>query len=527
MEQKAEQFYKKGKNGMRITVALVIATLLVFLAATIRADAFGIAFFAYLAALAAIYLWHFTCERARQCKLLRHSLPAFRDYCDLNVQNAKKVRVKNQWKMMLAKANVLLRRFDLAAQVLNSINCYELNQDSQAAFFLMWYLIHRFSGNEAEAEKNLAIYRQMGQAKRRRPLPYLEKRLAVIASGNEDAFVGLMDMQESLNDSKKILRYSAGFFTVLAIGLTLYVISQNLPAGTFFRTNFIIAMYFLLATLLFVLMLLCVYQKAQIKRHAGWKTTGYVVVQSILLTMIALALFAYGFLLFLQLPEEKRISDGKILVTQVYFYGEDDYAVYEPYGMVLRRYLYASDESGESLPEKRNSYSDSGLLDDSTENIDEADTSETGDGDTMSEWIEQPSQDETYADEAYADDAEKQNIYEKIYESEFASDYDTISFAYSAKGELCALVGDTYETQVDGETVTTQIRLVYDRESANGACDEVVCYEDHYDAAGNQLDNTSILNFYAVTKDTMEVIPADKTSWAERGSEAYCEATGE
>ena len=77
------------------------------------------------------------------------------------------------------------------------------------------------------------------------------------------------------------------------------------------------------------------------------------------------------------------------------------------------------------------------------------------------------------------------------------------------------------------DDVTAQIRLVYDRESANGACDEVVCYEEHYDASGNRLDNTSILNFYAVTKDTMEVIPADKTSWAERGSQAYCEATGE
>ena len=490
MEREAERFYKKAKNGKLLTIILMIAAFLVFLITMIKADAFGVVFFAYLFAIIAIYLWHFTCERARQCRMLRQPYTVFRDYCVLIERNAKKTAVKNQWKMLLAKTNICLRRFDLAAQVLNSMNCYELNQDSQAAFYLMWYIIHHVSGNKADAEKNLAVYQQMAQAKRRRPLPYAKKRLAAIASGNEDELLELMNIQENMQDSKKILRHGAGFFTVLSMGLALYAaLKQELPAGIFFRTNFIISAYILVAVSVLVLFFLCIYQKVQIKRHAGWNITAYVAVHSIILTLGALAVFAYGFLLLLQLPEEKKISDGKILVTYVYFYDSNSYAVYEPYHIVLRRYLYDSDGNGNVLWE---------------------DTSESTDEDGV-----------------YTGDAGGKDIYEKIYESEFASGYDAISFAYSAKGELYALVGDTYEAQVDGETVTAQIRLVYDRESANGACDEVVCYEDHYDASGNRLDNTSILNFYAVTKDTMEVIPADKTSWAERGSEAYCEATGE
>ena len=520
MEREAERFYKKAKNGKLLTIILMIAAFLVFLITMIKADAFGVAFFTYLSAIIAIYLWHFTCERARQCRMLRQPYTVFRDYCVLIEHDAKKTAVKNQWKMLLAKTNICLRRFDLAAQVLNSMNCYELNQDSQAAFYLMWYIIHHVSGNEADAEKNLAVYRQMAQAKRRRPLPYAEKRLAVIASGNEDELLELMNIQENMQDSKKILRHGAGFFTVLSMGLALYAaLEQELPAGIFFRTNFIISAYILVAVSILWLFFLCVYQKVQIKRHAGWSITAYVAVHSIILTLGALAVFAYGFLLLLLLPEEKRISDGKILVTYVYFSDPNSYAVYEPYHIVLRRYLYDSDVNGNVLEEDKSKMTEKNTGDDSAESIGNGDDTGT------SEQSEQPSQYDE--DGVYTGDAGGKEIYEKIYESEFASDYDTISFAYSAKGELYALVGDAYETQVDGETVTAQIRLVYDRESANGACDEVVCYEEHYDASGNRLDNTSILNFYAVTKDTMEVIPADKTSWAERGSQAYCEATGE
>lgn len=54
-----------------------------------------------------------------------------------------------------------------------------------------------------------------------------------------------------------------------------------------------------------------------------------------------------------------------------------------------------------------------------------------------------------------------------------------------------------------------------------GACYEVVRYEDHYDADGNRLDNTSIQDIYAVVKSTGEVIPSGRTGWADVGNEEY------
>lgn len=81
--------------------------------------------------------------------------------------------------------------------------------------------------------------------------------------------------------------------------------------------------------------------------------------------------------------------------------------------------------------------------------------------------------------------------------------------------------------ELDGTTVNTQETLTYDRVSQNGKCHLFVYYEEHYDADGNKLDNTSILNFYAVNLETAEVTAADKTSWSDSGSAAYHEATGE
>lgn len=54
--------------------------------------------------------------------------------------------------------------------------------------------------------------------------------------------------------------------------------------------------------------------------------------------------------------------------------------------------------------------------------------------------------------------------------------------------------------------------LTYDRISQNGKCHLFVYYEEHYDSTGNQLGNTSILNFYAANLETGEVTAADKTS---------------
>lgn len=95
-------------------------------------------------------------------------------------------------------------------------------------------------------------------------------------------------------------------------------------------------------------------------------------------------------------------------------------------------------------------------------------------------------------------------------------DASQVTASYNAKGNFYAIFESGEE---DGNTWDN--RLVYDRTSANGAC-ELFVYEREETGKDTQL-----LGFYAVNKSTGEVISGEKTSWSEVGSEAYREATGE
>lgn len=95
-------------------------------------------------------------------------------------------------------------------------------------------------------------------------------------------------------------------------------------------------------------------------------------------------------------------------------------------------------------------------------------------------------------------------------------DSSQVTVGCNAKGNFYAIFESGEE---DGNTWDN--RLVYDRTSANGAC-ELFVYEREETGKDTQL-----LGFYAVNKTTGEVISGEKTSWSEVGSEAYREATGE
>ena len=218
--------------------------------------------------------------------------------------------------------------------------------------------------------------------------------------------------------------------------------------------------------------------------------------------VVGLFFFAVWDLLGLfYLKSEEKLADGNLLVREDHFLDPVTYSVYEPTGLIFRRYLYTSDEDGNRL-----TYSWSTDAGDSP--------SETDSYDSSGGWG--------------ATDQEKRELYENIYDTQLAAEYPGgLEMSYSAKGELYAYAGDSYSTQFQGNAVTARIRLVYDRESENGACYEVVRYEDRYDADGNRLDNTSIQDIYAVVKSTGEVIPSGRTGWADVGNEEYRRATGE
>lgn len=89
---------------------------------------------------------------------------------------------------------------------------------------------------------------------------------------------------------------------------------------------------------------------------------------------------------------------------------------------------------------------------------------------------------------------------------------------YNAKGNFYAEVVDKDHSRVV---------LVYDGMSENEKCYLFVAEEEHYDMDGTKLDNTSLLEFYAVNLEEGKVYEAHKTTWGGAESEEYRQATRE
>ncbi|SES72995.1 hypothetical protein SAMN05216348_102114 [Olsenella sp. KH3B4] len=72
------------------------------------------------------------------------------------------------------------------------------------------------------------------------------------------------------------------------------------------------------------------------------------------------------------------------------------------------------------------------------------------------------------------------------------------------------------------------VLLIYDRESANGACALFALESCPVEDYGSwSIDNASLLDEYAYVHETGQVIASGKTSWSDAGSQEYRDATGE
>lgn len=89
--------------------------------------------------------------------------------------------------------------------------------------------------------------------------------------------------------------------------------------------------------------------------------------------------------------------------------------------------------------------------------------------------------------------------------------------SYNAKGYLYVLLpaGDT------------QRSIMYDRVSQNELCNLYALYEYTVDENGNPTSEKQMIDYYAVNITTGEIIPSGKQAYADSGTEAYHEATGE
>ena len=100
----------------------------------------------------------------------------------------------------------------------------------------------------------------------------------------------------------------------------------------------------------------------------------------------------------------------------------------------------------------------------------------------------------------------------------------------NAKGNFYLNLGEEPADKEAGGIDRYRYTLVYDRPSRNGNCELFVLYRECYreDTDGRlTLENTVILDMYAVETASGRVIASGRKAWEDPGTQAYREATGE
>lgn len=121
-----------------------------------------------------------------------------------------------------------------------------------------------------------------------------------------------------------------------------------------------------------------------------------------------------------------------------------------------------------------------------------------------------------------------EGAYKALYETLFAGAGYPYKTSYNAKGNFVAyLTEGTGTPEGAAEKMNTVETVVYDRESKNGKCHLFVHYRDYYEIGADTPYSTGIVDMYAVDMATGQVYASGRHGWADPGSDAYREATGE
>lgn len=109
--------------------------------------------------------------------------------------------------------------------------------------------------------------------------------------------------------------------------------------------------------------------------------------------------------------------------------------------------------------------------------------------------------------------------YKAVYDAALKSQGYGYQVTYNAKGDEQVILSQNSEKVV---------LLIYDRESANGACALFALESCPVKGYGSwSIEEATLLDEYAYAYETGEVIASGKTSWSDTGTQEFRDATGE
>lgn len=416
--------------------------------------------------------------------------------------------------LVIARQNLQLEKAEEAKRALTRISLEKLNKDQLKSYYL-YQTIALYLSEEAEWKEALMNFHAIPIKRSSLTEEELDE---LFQTGNIPKLLEVLESWDRRPMQKRpIVTFLAGVLT-LYTGV-FFCVENLLPQGYFYRTGFalwsawLLLFFWILLTFYWLVCLIRIIRRSERMPVKG--KTLFCILLSCLWVIVCL-FGTFGGLLYTigKDAEVEERANGLLYMRHDNWLDPADYYYRISEGPFLCRRLTEEE------------YQQYGLIEDEEESNEEKKTQE----ETYQK--DKKAQEETYQEdkkaqeEIYQEDTQQEEdlhaeilaVYERLAENGEIEDQDSsqLTISYTAKGTPYTIfqIVNTDGSQDQG-------RLVYDRISANGECDLFV----YYLYSGNV--DTSILEFYAVNRQTLEVIPGEKNSWSDLGSEEYREATGE
>ena len=525
---KARSVLKKVKINMMITKLLVVVAgaLAIWRIVAGKSPMAIFWIFAAFAFLSFIWMQYFTTRRIE--KLEKISISAVRECYEYYYQKAKTQRRKNMFLLVNSKCSLILNDYEKSLRTLELVQKEQLPLNYLGSYYMQLAIVKRLLGDEEGYQQNYLAYQNVVNEKS----PDVERRIRLLGSENPNDALQLISIRESLRKNRKTLGWILNFAVFLFVAVIYSQGTHLLPIGYEYREWLdILGYYGVLVGAFFYATLIIVKLYLLMNRNSSQMTvrivSTIVLVVCIILELIMLLLFVFSDMI--SFKAESSQADGTLYIREQNFLDPEIHYVCAKKGPLFRKRLYYEEDGdgGAKIDSDKDNHAvEKGKVEGNLNSEDKKTLDDKNDIDSNNNSDDKKS----LADLQLSRDEERiANDYEAIYNYDYKETGSAPQYQYSAKGELYAVLGEYAYTgsSYAGKAVKAQKRLVFDRDSANKKYDLVVCYEDYFDATGNKLEDSSIVEFYAVSKDDQTVIAADKHAWADPGSKEYQNATGE